>query len=121
MHSFSVSFRSSGPVEILTLVGELDAHTVVELDAAIMRCLQNGRSSIVVNGAGLEYISSAGLGVFLGHIDEIREQGGDLIICELRSRVFDVFDLLGFPMLFRILDSEEQAIGMLAEQPEAAG
>ena len=121
MHSFSVSFRSSGPVEILTLIGELDAHTATELDAAISRCLQNGRTRIVVDGTGLEYISSAGLGVFLGHIDEIREQGGDLIICGLRARVLDVFDLLGLPMLFRILDAEEQAIGMLAEQPEVAG
>ena len=121
MHSFSVSFRSSGPVEILTLVGELDAHTVTELDAAILRCLQNGRTRIVVNGTALEYISSAGLGVFLGHIDEIRELGGDLVICGLRARVFEVFDLLGFPMLFRILDSEDEAIGMFAEQPEALG
>jgi anti-sigma B factor antagonist len=121
MHNFSVSFRSSGPIEILTLVGELDAHTVTELDAALSRCLQNGRSRIVVNGSNLAYISSAGLGVFLGHIDEIRQQGGDLIICHLRPRVFDVFDLLGFPMLFRIVDSEEQALATLVEHPAEAG
>jgi anti-sigma B factor antagonist len=121
MHSFSVSFRSSGPIEILTLAGELDAHTVTELDAAIVKCLRNGRSRIVVNAASLQYISSAGLGVFLGHIDEIRDQGGDLVICQLRPRVFDVFDLLGFPMLFRIVDSEDEAIDTIDAQPAAAG
>lgn len=110
MHSFSVGFRSSGPVEVLTLVGELDAHTVSELDAALQQCLSNGRYRIVVNGSGLQYISSAGLGVFLGHIDEIRDKGGDLAICELHPRVFDVFDLLGFPMLFSIVPSEADAI-----------
>ncbi len=110
MHSFSVGFRSSGPIEVLTLVGELDAHTVSELDAALQRCLSNGRHRIVVNGSGLQYISSAGLGVFLGHIDEIRDRGGDLTICELHPRVFDVFDLLGFPMLFSIVPTEEEAM-----------
>lgn len=121
MHSFSVSFRSAGPVEILTLVGELDAHTVTELDAAILRCLQNGRHRIVVNGASLQYISSAGLGVFLSHIDEIRDNGGDLTICELRPNVFDVFDLLGFPMLFSIVNSEQEAIDLFTAQPSTAG
>ncbi len=116
---FSVGFHSSGPIEILTLVGELDARTATDLDAAILKCLRNGRNRIVANGARLDYISSAGLGVFLSHIDEIRRQGGDLIICHLRPRVFDVFDLLGFPLLFDIVESQQQAIEMLVTQPTA--
>ncbi len=121
MQGFSVAFQSSGPIEILTLVGELDARTVTELDAAILKCIQKKRNRIVVNAARLDYISSAGLGVFLSHIDEIRDQGGDLIICHLGPRVFNVFDLLGFPLLFKIVESQEQAMGMFAVQPAAAG
>ncbi len=112
MRSFSVGFHSVGSVQVLDLVGELDAHTVSELDAAFEKCRQDGIHQIVVNGAQLLYISSAGLGVFMSYIDEIREQDGDIKIAALKPNVFNVFDLLGFPLLFNIVETEEEAIDL---------
>ena len=120
MSSFSVGFRSSGPVQILDLRGELDAHTAAELEAAIQKCQQDKTLHILVNGANLMYISSAGLGVFMAYIEEIRELGGDIKIAALQPKVFNVFDLLGFPMLFDILDSEEEAVSKFTDSPEKA-
>lgn len=111
MSNFSVGFRSSGPVQILDLRGELDAHTASELEAAIQKCQSDSHIHILINGSGLLYISSAGLGVFMAYIEEIRENGGDIKIAALQPKVFNVFDLLGFPMLFDIVDSEDEAIG----------
>ena len=112
MRSFSVGFHSTHAVEVLDLVGELDAHTARELEAAFQKCQQDGNHQIVVNGARLLYISSAGLGVFLGYIDDIREQGGDIKIAALKPNVFNVFDLLGLPLLFNIVETEEEAIAL---------
>jgi len=97
---------------VLDIKGELDAHTVSELDAAFHRCRQEGKHQIVVSGAHLWYISSAGLGVFIAYIDDVREQGGDIKIAALQPRVFKVFDLLGFPVLFDIVETEEEAIAL---------
>lgn len=110
MSNFSVGFRSKGPVQLLDLRGELDAHTASELEAAFQRCQREQDFQIVVNGEKLQYISSAGLGVFMAYIEEVREQGGDIKIAALQPKVFNVFDLLGFPMLFDIVDTEEEAI-----------
>lgn len=110
MSNFSVGFRSSGPVQILDLQGELDAHTAADLEAAIQKCQKENNVHIVVNGADLMYISSAGLGVFMAYIEEVRDGGGDIKIAALQPKVFNVFDLLGFPMLFDIVDSEEAAV-----------
>ena len=110
MSNFSVGFRTSGSVQVLELNGELDAHTASELEAAIQRCKDSNSVSIVVNGQNLQYISSAGLGVFMAYIEELREQGGDIKIAALQPRVFNVFDLLGFPMLFDIVETEADAI-----------
>lgn len=110
MSNFSVGFRTSGTIQILELNGELDAHTASELEAAIQKCRDSHNHSIVVNGENLQYISSAGLGVFMAYIEELREDGGDIKIAALQPRVYNVFDLLGFPMLFDIVDSEEDAI-----------
>ena len=112
MSNFSVGFHTANAVEVLDLKGELDAHTVSELDAAFQKCRQDGKHQIVVNGARLRHISSAGLGVFMTYIDEIREQGGDIKIAALQPKVFNVFDILGLPMLFNIVQTEAEAIAL---------
>jgi len=115
MSNFSVGFRSNGDIQILELRGELDAHTASELEAAIQKCQGGSSYRIVVNGSNLAYISSAGLGVFMAYIEEVREKGGDIKIAALQSKVFNVFDLLGFPMLFDILESEDDAVAKFKE------
>ncbi len=114
MSNFSVGFRQHDGVHILDLHGELDAHTAPELEAALQQCLRNGNYQILINGRDLDYISSAGLGVFMAYIEEIREKGGDLKIAELKPSVYNVFDLLGFPLLFDILPSEAEALERFA-------
>ena len=46
---------------------------------------------------------------------KVREKGGDIKIAALQSKVFNVFDLLGFPMLFDIMESEDEAIAKFKE------
>lgn len=110
MSNFSVGFRTTGNVQILDLRGELDAHTAAELEAAIQKCQREQEFRVLVNGSNLAYISSAGLGVFMAFIEEFRDRGGDIKIAALQPKVFNVFDLLGFPMLFDIEASENDAI-----------
>ncbi len=112
MSSFSVRFHAVRSVQVLDLRGELDAHTVSELEAAFQKCWQDGKHQIVANCAHLRYIHSAGLGVFLGNIEEVRNKGGDIKIAALRPNVFNVFDLLGLPLLFNIVETEEEAIAL---------
>lgn len=116
MSNFSVAFRQNDNIQILDLYGELDAHTAPELEAALQQCLREGRYQILVNGRNLDYISSAGLGVFMAYIEEIREKGGDLKIAELKPNVYNVFDLLGFPLLFDIVNTEAEALERFARQ-----
>jgi len=115
MGNFSVGFRANGTVQMLDMKGELDAHTASELEAAIEKCLDENNVQIITNGAHLQYISSAGLGVFMAYIEEVREKGGDIKIAALQPKVFNVFDLLGFPMLFDIVESEEEALSKFSE------
>jgi len=121
MSNFSVGFRNKGNVQVLDLKGELDAHTASELEAAIEKCRHENRCNIVVNGANLKYISSAGLGVFMAYIEDVREAGGDIKIAALQPKVYNVFDLLGFPLLFDIVPTEEEAVARFHENGEPAG
>lgn len=112
MSNFSVAFRNADAATILAVCGELDAHTAPELESAIKKCRDEGKINLIINGHDLDYISSAGLGVFMAFIEEIRTLGGDIKICALKSKIFDVFDLLGFPKIYHIVDTEEEALSL---------
>lgn len=121
MSSFSVTFRlrPADDVLVLELAGELDAHTAGEFEAALQKAVDDGHARLVVHGPGLQYVSSAGLGVFMAFVEGVRQRGGDLKIAALSDRVFSVFDLLGFPLLFDIVGSEEEAVARFAATPAA--
>ena len=103
---FIIQNKHVNGVECLYLHGDLDAHTAPELENSIAGIIKTGLNKILVNFAELDYISSAGLGVFMAFIEEIRDSGGDIKLCSMRPKVFAVFDLLGFPLLFDIIEDE---------------
>ncbi len=95
---------------ILELVGQLDAHTAPEFERYLEARVKAGaRHRIILDFHLLDYISSAGLGVLMGLIEEVRSGGGDIKLAALPEKIFHVLDLLGFPMVFQICPDLEQA------------
>ncbi len=110
MASFNASIRESGTASIIDISGDLDAHTSIQLEQVIQSLIDKGRTNIIVNFSKLNYISSAGLGVFMSFIDEVRSKGGDIKFASMPDKIFQIFDLLGFPLLYEIYDDEKKAI-----------
>lgn len=110
MSSFKIELREKNNVNVLDLKGYLDAHTAPELEKTFQSLIDKNRYRIVVNCAELTYISSAGLGVFMAYIEDVRKNQGDIKLSNMSSKVFNVFDLLGFPLLYEITDDESEAI-----------
>ena len=110
MENFEVLREDKSEISILRIKGFLDAHTAPKFEQAIQDLVNESRNYIIVSMTELNYISSAGLGVFMGFIEEIREKGGDIKLCCMSPKVFKVFDLLGFPALYEIYDKDEEAI-----------
>lgn len=103
---FGINLRNHNGIVIIDISGYLDAYTANDLEQTIFKTIQGGDYKIIVNFKELDYISSAGLGVFMAFIEEIREKNGDIKLSNMNSKVFSVFDLLGFPMLFDIHKEE---------------
>ncbi len=117
-NNFEIQKRDRDDIGCIYLHGCLDAHTAPELEKAIQDYLDNGQNKILINLKDLEYISSAGLGVFMAFIEDLRESGGDIKLAELKSKVYSVFDLLGFPMLFDIEKDENAAIAQFKKEED---
>ena len=110
MADFNVTKREVGDVSILDVNGFLDAHTAPDLENAFNNLIENKNYKVVINFSGLKYISSAGLGVFMAYVETMRENNGDIKFSNLKDDVYNVFDLLGFPMLYEFYKTEEEAI-----------
>ena len=106
---------------MLSLDGYLDAHTAPEFENAVQQEMEAGNRRLIVDCERLSYISSAGLGVFMSFLEEIREAGGDIKICGPSPKVLQVFEILGFPALFDILPDLPAAVKRYAESPVKGG
>ena len=100
---FSIE-RQNAPngVAILGVKGFLDAHTFEQLEEAIDGLFAEGVFRIVVDLAGVDYISSAGAGVFIGALSQCTEHSGNIILLRPTESVQEVFDLLGLSQIFTI-------------------
>ncbi len=115
MKNFTVNQRITAGFYILDLKGELDAHTASQLEDALKNLINKNQNNIIVNCENLEYIASAGLGVFMAYIEDVRSMGGDIKLTNMNDKVYNVFDLLGFPALYDILEDEKDAVSKFSE------
>lgn len=118
MSEFGITVKEAGEIRILALQGYLDAHTAPVLEDEFTKAITDKRFKLVVNFADLKYISSAGLGVFMAYIETLRENNGDIKLSAMQSAVFNIFDLLGFPLLYTITETDEQAIAAFSQPTE---
>ena len=116
MSDFKIAQRERNSINVLELKGYLDAHTAPKLEEAFQTLLNTRRFNIVVNCKDLSYISSAGLGVFMAFIEDVRKNNGDIKLTNMTSKVYNVFDLLGFPLLYEIFKDEQEAIQRFFEK-----
>lgn len=106
----SIKKEVENEYHILVLQGEIDASNSVILDQAIQELIAEGSKYILVDGQGLDYISSAGLGVFMSYLEDFQEDNVKLKICSLSIQVFEVFKILGLDQLISIFPDRSTAI-----------
>ncbi len=116
MADFTIKSEEINSVNVLSVGGYLDAHTAPQLEQAFDDLLNKKKFKVVVDFENLNYISSAGLGVFMAYIETMRENGGDIKFSNLKSDVYEIFDLLGFPVLYEFFADKEEAIKKFEEQ-----
>ena len=79
---------------LFTLVGRLDTTTAPDLEKELKASL-NGVSELVLDFAGLEYISSAGLRVLLS-AQKIMNCKGEMKVTNVNETILEIFEVTGF-------------------------
>jgi anti-sigma B factor antagonist len=101
---------SEGDICKIVIAGEIDASSSIHLDNAIVDALEQRSTKIIVDCTQLDYISSAGLGVFMSYIEDFDQNNIKLAIYGLSPKVKNVFEILGLDQLLKLVEKEEEAI-----------
>ena len=88
-------------------IGEVDAHSSIELDEKFGELIEAGHVNLHLDCSELVYISSAGLGVIISHIDLLQEKQGKIVISSPNESVAEVLELLGLNQLLPIVSEAE--------------
>jgi anti-sigma B factor antagonist len=106
---------NSNKVSILSVSGYLDTTTASELESALLGLIRKGMCRVVVDLSGVNYISSAGWGIFIGEIKEIRSHGGDIKLAGMIGEVREVYQLLEFHSILEDFDTTDEAVAAFGD------
>jgi anti-anti-sigma factor len=97
---------------LIRLGGRVDGSVAPDFGSKLRAVTDSGRYKIVVNMAGVNYMSSAGLRELIGAWKTCRRWNrGDVRLAEVTSNIDKVLDLTGLKSQFEIFASEAEAVG----------
>jgi anti-anti-sigma factor len=103
-----------GDVLIVAVEGRIDSTTCKQLEDILPERVQEN-ARVLLDLGDVQYVSSAGLRVMLKAAKIVRSTGHDLVLAGLIPQVHEVFQVIGFDSLFRILPDRAAALAALAK------
>lgn len=104
-----ISKLVKGSQSVISIDGDLDAGSSVLLDSAIEEAVAGGSAHLFIDCTRLDYISSAGLGVFMSRVQDFEDQHIGMVLFGLQPKVLRIFQILGLDQLLKIVASEAEA------------
>jgi anti-anti-sigma factor len=105
----NISESKHGNVIVLKVQGKLDSISSPELDKRLASLVESGSRQIVLDLVDLEYISSAGLRVFLTAAKSLKRTQGKLTLANLSVQVRQIFGIAGYESILPVFGTIKEA------------
>jgi anti-sigma B factor antagonist len=105
-----VDEKKENGVYILVLKGRLDSNTSDQFGEKLYSLIQAGENKLVLDLAGVDYISSAGLRVIIKSVKDLKRNDGKLCLCSMKDYIREVFDLSGIATILPIHPTLEESL-----------
>ncbi|MCK5267348.1 MAG: STAS domain-containing protein [Spirochaetes bacterium] len=119
----SIEYYGKGEdISVIQATGYIDTVTAPELEKMLQELMNTKKFKIVINLKSISYVSSAGWGIFVSELRDIRENSGDLVLAEMSPDVYDVYELMEFSSILRSFDTINDALknfGFISEEKPA--
>ena len=103
-----------GEISVVTVTGRLDGGASDAFAARVGGLIDGAnKPKLLVDFAGVDFVSSAGLRAVLTIIKKIKASGGAFVLCGLQDPVREVLDISGFTPMLRIHGSRTDGLAAL--------
>lgn len=92
----------SGKETKVTLSGQLDTLAAVDFDREMQQVLTEDVNTLILDGAELTYVSSAGLRSLLILHKSMMAKGGTLRLRNIKDQIMEIFNITGFSSILNI-------------------
>lgn len=100
-------------VAMVGFKGEMDVYTTPQAKEVMLGLLEKGYHSLVVNLQHAEYLDSTALGMLVGMLKRVREQGGNLRLVAPPTRIRRLLEITRLNLIFPIDATEQEATANL--------
>ena len=90
-----------------------DVSAVEAVEANIRSLLADKPENLVINFAGVDFMVTRVINILLVALKQIRTAGGEVYLAGMNANIRRVFDIMRLNVVFKIFDTEEQALGAL--------
>lgn len=98
-------------VDVITVEGRVDSSTAARLGEALESSFASGTRNIVIDLAGVDYMSSAGLRELVAALKRAKSSGGDVRLSAPSERVAEVLEIAGLDSIFGVYGDQVEAVG----------
>ena len=88
--------------------GSVDANTSSVLESEIHRILAGNVKTLVLDMAGVDFISSAGIGTVTKAKVTVKRRGGDLAMINVQPQVKKVFEIMHLESVLNVFESTQE-------------
>jgi anti-anti-sigma factor len=106
--------ESIGDVRVVTAHGRLDGSASGPFNERVQRLIGPERPKLLIDLAGVDFVTSAGLRVFLTVLKRIKAQKGMFALCAVQAPVREILEMTGFTDMIDI--HAERATALAAMQ-----
>ena len=111
--ALEVNANEVNDVVIVKLAGSLDTNTAPDAETEINKWLETGALKMIINLEKTNYVSSAGLRIFLATAKKITASGGVVKLCNTNDVVQEILDISGFSTILDVKKNEEEALASI--------
>ena len=95
--------------QAITVTGGIDEAQSAQVRLLVMKELDAGHAHLVIDLSDVNFVSSTGLKMLVSLWKRAHDANGDMVLAGLQPPVREVFNLIGFDLVFTIFDSVDDA------------
>jgi anti-sigma B factor antagonist len=111
---FDYKSSAKNGINMYQLSGELiDRNQALTMLSEIDNVISKGENKILLDLAGLKYINSSGLNIFINILTKSRKAGGEVAICCVNKKITELLVITKLNSVFNVCESPAEALEVL--------